>query len=235
MEKQEMTLSETINDFKIKVSTSVINICSKKIERPVVSYTGEFEIIESGNKATITQKANKENVITIGDVTVGKAINIGSNIIITSSGNSIISINSIPGNRNICIGKSELDVIIPDTTKELKIDIDNKNGNVEITNLMLLKLIIKNKNGNITLEEINSVYSKIETMNGTIKARLVESMLNYEVRLSTKNGKTRQINEEKEQQTMIPSRILKDKYQFNASSYNGDVKVFFEGKHRSCI
>lgn len=219
MEKKEVQLNEGINNIKFDVKAADIMIYSDNVKEPLVRYTGEFDIRDKNNEAIITERRGNNSINIIqprGNNTIRINGNINGSIIISSGSDSSVIIND---------SASEVELIVPKKLESLSFSIDSKSGDLTIENLMLAKLIAKTISGNIELNDINMLFGKLETISGKINAKILESILNYKLFLKSLSGNTIQDSVES-----ISPKMLSKKYQLEASSISGDIKILFKGK-----
>lgn len=208
MSKNEIKLTENINEINIDVIGSDISIYEdKKTQLPIVRTIGDISV--HGNKVIIKENSNNTNSINFSNGNT--TIILGSNI--TFNGNTFNS------------ESSSIEIIIPQNSKIQDIEIKTKSGDIKGKNLFFQKLVAKTMSGDITLKDIDILFTSLKTMSGDIKVEILESIINYETYLKSMSGDTIQNSIEKNTPT-----LLKEKYELEASSMSGDIEILFKGK-----
>lgn len=231
MERKEYKLDKETNDFRIESFCSDISVYPDNVKSPIIFATtdvdikNEWHVMHDGKYAKIKEKPSSE----VRTTNVYKSID-GVNIFGVSNSVVITSGNIIINGHNICGSEPGLiELVVPKGNHITSIEAKTKSGDINVRDInigtLVDRLIAEAMSGDITLERFNALYTRLKTYSGDIDVEVLESMLNYELNLSSISGDTQQRSIE----TVSP-QIVYDKYKIDAEAKSGDIKVLFKGK-----
>lgn len=146
---------------------------------------------------------------------------------------SILDVRTVSGDinlENIDTEKSQLETTSGDINiKNINastLNSDTTSGDINISDIKASKLSLDTTSGDIKLDIIDVLASRINSVSGDIRAEILESILNYNVSLSSVSGDTKQ--DSIERQTPI---ILSEKRNLDIDAVSGDIKVLFKGNN----
>ena len=211
MERKEYKLDKETSKIEIRAYHYNINIYSENIESPIVLVKGNVTI---------------ENDWCL--------MNDGKYADIKESVNNTIEPKVVSQKTENVIGNDEtgsIDLVVPKEGDISYIEARSESGNIyvkglNIDTLSLNGLLAETTTGKITLEEFQAMHTGLETESGNINAEILESIVNYDISVTSKIGETRIYSVEEKN----PQFLYNDRYGLGARSESGNIVVKFKGK-----